>query len=789
MVGGLSGSFYNFSQLSWLQSPCFDFTTLNYPWISFKIYWESEWRYDGMVLQYSVNGGSTWANVGANGDAVDCLNDNWYNYNNIVWLTSASPKHGWTGRAGATVGSCQGGNGSSGWVTAKHCISSLAGEPTVIFRFLFGAGSTCNNFDGIAIDDILIDEAPANSADFTFVCAGANTVDFTNTSQLCPTGYVWDFGDGATSTQQNPSHIYSSAGTYNVSLTTSGQCNAPSTVTIPVSVLEVTTISNNISCNGVNDGSIMATVTGNSGQVSYSWTPGGQTTAGISGLAAGNYSVSVSAAGSCPATAAATITEPQILSATTSDTPAGCSGLPDGTSTVIVSGGTAPYVYLWSNGATTSTISNLAAGAYTVSVNDVNGCSATAASTITQSVTTLNITGVFSMVSCFGGSDGSATATVTGGAAPYTYLWTPAGETTATISNLATGTYTITVSDVNQCSSSALITITEPSSSLNASVINTASSCGQNDGTATVTATGATPPYTYSWMPQGGTDNVATGLAPGNYTVTVTDANNCTFSTSTTVTQAGGISVAVSSTPITCFDGDDGTAQAIVTGGVTPYTYLWNNGETSDNLLTITSGNYCVIAADASGCSDTACVQLNNPPELNVGFTANPAVVNMNNPEVYFNSEATDAATWEWDFGDNTSATTENANHIYSDTGVYTVTLTITNADGCSDTASGFITVNDRFTFYAPNAFAPAGLLNPVFLPKGTGWDNSTFKMWIYDRWGANIFYSSDRNTGWDGRVKNGSETAQIDVYVWKVEIRAVAGKSHTYYGSVSLVK
>ncbi len=95
-VGGLTGMFYQYSELSYIQSPCFDFTNLNYPWFSLKIFWEDEWKYDGLVLQSSLDGGTSWTNVGTSSDPVDCLNANWYNYNDILWLTSGHchPLHG-----------------------------------------------------------------------------------------------------------------------------------------------------------------------------------------------------------------------------------------------------------------------------------------------------------------------------------------------------------------------------------------------------------------------------------------------------------------------------------------------------------------------------------------------------------------------------------------------------------------------------------------------------------------------------------------------------------------------
>ncbi len=307
-TGGLTGSFYNNGELSWLMSPCFDFTTLTYPWISFKIFWETEWKYDGMVLQYSLNGSSTWVNVGTDTDPVNCLNDNWYNYNSITGLSSANPKQGWTGRSGATAGACQGGHGSLGWVTAKHCMSALAGKPNVRFRFLFGAGTTCNGYDGIAIDDILIDNAAPNIASFTSLCTSSNTSVFTNTSAPCPSQYSWNFGDpgsGASniSSLQNPNHTYSAAGTYNVSLTASGPCNASGTVLVPLSMISVTAAGTNVTCFGANDGTASAAVTGGTGPYSYAWTPGGETAQTITGLSAETLTVTVSGTNTCASNA------------------------------------------------------------------------------------------------------------------------------------------------------------------------------------------------------------------------------------------------------------------------------------------------------------------------------------------------------------------------------------------------------------------------------------------------------------------------------------------------------
>jgi gliding motility-associated-like protein len=381
-VGGLTGSFYNYSQLSYLQSPCFDFTSLDAPWISFKIFWENEWKWDGLVLQYSLNSGATWTNVGAYNDPEDCFNENWYNYNSISWLTSASPKHGWTGRIGATSGSCQGGNGSGTWLTAKHCLNALANKPNVMFRFLFGSGSTCNSYDGIAIDDILIQNAPSSIAEFTYNCSGTN-VDFVNTSTLCPTGYQWDFGDPAsgsanTSTLANPSHAFSGPGTYTVKLVAENSCGATDEYTLPVTVYEIDVNATDPTCFGLSNGSATAAISGLSG-VTYTWnTSPVQTGPSAVNLAAGTYTVDGSDGVSCILSSSFTLVSPTAIALSTSSDST-CFSSCQGTVSATAMGGTPPYSYSWSSlGTGSSFVNSVCEGTYTLTLTDHNGCIQTA---------------------------------------------------------------------------------------------------------------------------------------------------------------------------------------------------------------------------------------------------------------------------------------------------------------------------------------------------------------------------------------------------------------------------
>lgn len=471
IIGGLTASKYNDGEASWLQSPCFDFTGLQYPYISFNVFWEMERRFDGANFQYSINLGASWINVGTVTDPVNCLNDNWFNYTPVTYLsTLASVRDGWSGNIQTTSGSCQGTGGSGKWVNAQHCMPNLAGIPNVIFRFTFGAGTQCNAYDGFAVDDITISEAPPNSASFTYSCTNSSTVNFTSTSALCP-ATTWDFGDPASgtnnnSTLANPVHIFSAPGTYVVKLTATGPANAPSTTTQTINILGLTTsITSMNNCFGDKSGSASVNVIPvSAAPFFYSWnTTPTQNAATATGLAGGTYTVTVNALNSCTSSATVVITEPAALTHTVNIIQPGCA-VSTGSASIMENGGTPPYTYSWlPTGGTGSTATGLNPGNYTVTVTDSRLCTediniiiATASAPVISINSSKN-------VSCFGLSDGSATAFASGGNPPYTYSWsTIPAQNTATATNLSAGNYSVTVTDNNGCSATISVQISEP---------------------------------------------------------------------------------------------------------------------------------------------------------------------------------------------------------------------------------------------------------------------------------------------------------------------------------------
>jgi gliding motility-associated-like protein len=600
-VGGLSGQFYNIGEQSYIQSPCFDFTSLPYPWISLKIFWEDEYSYDGMQLESSTDGGLTWITVGSAADPVDCLNANWYDYKNIKYLNGGTINDGWTGgRIGAGPG-CGGpgggGFGSNGWVTAMHCLTGLAGKPSVMFRLAFGAGTTCNNYDGIAIDDIHIDNAPTSGSNFTYVCAGPNTVSFTN-ALACATSSSWNFGDPAsgasnTSVLMNPSHTFSGPGTYTVTLTSTSSCSAPGISSVPVSILGASISPVNATCNGSNNGSATATASGSAGPYTYSWSPGGSASSSVSGLSPGTYSVTVTAAGGCPATSSVTITQPAAITVTAKPVPTSCSNN-NGSISVTASGGTGAYTYSWSpSGGTGPSATNLATGTYTCSIKDANGCSGSVTAVVgsTSSAPTAGVSALGPLTFCTGGSV-KLVASGTG-----TYSWST-GATADTITISTSGTYTVTVT--NGCGSKSADTVVTVQTAPLALISGNPSFCS-GDSTK-LTASGGT---SYSWNSGATTPSIEVSQ-PGTYTVTAT--NTCGSSTAQLTV--------VQNTVTASFISDSITGRAALTVNFTNNsiggtTYSWSFGDGSSSalqnpthiftaggtytvLLTVTNGNGCV---------------------------------------------------------------------------------------------------------------------------------------------------------------------------------------------------
>lgn len=450
-------------------------------------------------------------------------------------------------------------------------------------------------------------------------CGGIWVGLFCSVQSCNSTGYqTFGTGTNVTPTSNFPIRVTDSQGTEFIINSLTGIPACSTTPTCPT--ITVTTSSqSNVTCNGLTNGSATVSATGGTAPYSYTWQPGNLSGASQSNLAANTYTISVTDVNNCPGTGTVTITQPAALAGTTSSNNATC-GSSNGSASINVTGGIAPYTYAWSpTGGNAATANNLAAGNYSVTVTDGNNCQITQSVTVNSAGGATITIGTAQNPTCANSTNGSIQTTITGGATPYSIQWTPSGGTSANASNLGAGTYTITVTDNNNCVSSATATLTAPPA-ITGTISTNPATCGATDGSATVTATGGTGNLSYSWSPTGGNAATANGLSSGPYTVTVSDQNQCSVTFNANVPANGGPTVTINTvSPVLCANGTNGQLTANVSGGTAPFTYSWSpSGGSAASASNLSPGTYTVTVTDAASCVVSATTTLTNPSGINI---------------------------------------------------------------------------------------------------------------------------------------------------------------------------
>jgi hypothetical protein len=554
-------------------------------------------------------------------------------------------------------------------------------------------GTACNDLNSSTINDVIQNNCQCagtpidpgctgfsvNNSAVNPTCAGLSngfiSVNATGTSS--PFNYIWSNG----STGSNITNL--AAGSYSVTISDALGCSetlnfnlaAPQALNAGVSSVPV-------NCFGAASGSASVNVSGGTSPYAYAWnTSPIQNTAQISNVPAGNYTVNITDANGCSFSSGVTITQPSVpIVVAATATSAACSQN-DGTATAVVSGNTSAVQYLWSNGQTSATATNLAAGNYSVTITSA-GCSAQT----TVSVNNTNapvINQVSSSPQCFGANTGSISTIITGGTQPYQYLWSNGGSGTSQ-TGLAAGNYTFIVIDNVGCQASIAVTLTQPNP-INIALTATPTSCsGTPQGAVNATVSGGTQPYLYSWSNGSGGTSI-NNLSAGNYALSITDANGCAADASVQVINPDGVVAYAIPYDVNCLGGSDGSVEVYVTEGTPPYSYEWNNGATGTPYLTnLEEGEYNCVITDAAGCTYTTSAIVDSP-QGNLPDILGMAAVDPFSLQTY-SVGTINGATLTWVVTGGNILSGQGTNFIqvqWSDNAVAAVVLLIFYPNGC----------------------------------------------------------------------------------------------------------
>ena len=513
---------------------------------------------------------------------------------------------------------------------------------------------------------------------------------------------------------------------YIVSIIDNHGCIDTSSIGIDTSyAVTIDTVStSDISCYGAGNGSLTVVLSGGISPYQYSIDGNSYQNSGtFSGLSAGHYTAIGRDSKGCSESIDVTISQPSPLSVTIDSLQnASCGSVSNGAIYVTANGGTPGYTYHWNNGATTESDTGISSGTYNLTVTDSRGCTVSSGASITQPFTlSLNIA-LFTNPACNGDSSGQVLATANGGVPPYSYLWSN-GATTQDIDSVPAGAYTLNVTDAGGCQASISQSLTNPPTLVLSDSSSNVTCHGASNGFASVTATGGVPPYVYEWSDFQGTAAIS-GIPGGEYYIVVADHNGCRKTDSVFVSEPTALVVLDTVIPITCNNDSNGKVNVGVSGGTSPYTYLWSTGATTADISGIGGGTVTLTVTDANLCTAVVSDNLINPAPIAPNFDIQNVLCYATNGVQDSTGSITASPTggnpgytYLWSNG----GTTKEITNLPADSGGTIYIVTITDMSGCAsvDTAKlrspGALTVsgfalsvtcfNDRNGFIYTSAY------------------------------------------------------------------------------------
>jgi gliding motility-associated-like protein len=646
----------------------------------------------------------------------------------------------------------------------------------------------------LTVDAVLVSEASALNANDGVAQADVNGG---------AGGYTFLWSDASTTQQVNN---LTGGQIYCVTVTDAIGCTAEDCVIIyfPVNILSLFE-NDTLDCAGDIDGQLIFSAFNGQAPYSYTWqnsnnslngngtilTEGGIAT--ISNLPPDNYSIEISDQwGSFFINIEIVEPEPIVISIN-NQTDASCFAECDGSISINLTGGEAPYQYLWSGGVGNSAnIDLLCAGNYIVTVTDANDCTQAFEVIVGEPEEFIIEAIEVNPVACFGGNDGVASVTTNGN--PISFIWSN-NETTQIISNLIGGTYSVTVVNTDNCTAESSIIINEPLSAISTNVfVETPISCNDgSDGEATIVATGGTG-FSYSWS-NGNNNATANNLSDGFYYVTATDINGCIAMDSIQLVSPDPIQANFTAIDVNCPGGDFSGIIMIdaVNGGTPSYLFsldgnLFYSTNQFDNL---TAGDYNIYVEDSNGCIEIFEETVGEPDAIFVNLGSDKTIRLGESITLEAESNSSDLI-YNWSPLDTLNC--QNCSEITTvpfETTIYAVTVTDVDS-GCSASDEVVITVKKDRSVFIPNTFTPNfdgdNDVFKIFSGKSVSKIN-TFK--IFNRWGSLMYeaqaFLPDDSRGWDGTYRG--EVMDVGVYVYFAEIEFIDGEKRLYKGDVTLLK